>query len=149
MEGTQKYYTADEKLEFTFVADAVECLRDELIHAFHERGVLFLDTLDSVVLNHQIGTQTSLRSTQSRHIEWTNSRNDLCSLGFHSTKLQLDLHVQALQPAPWREKKNAASMAYVISLSNVHLTLLWSSVLTLGRRWSQSFFGVSSCRSQR
>ena len=50
-------YTANEKLKLSFVENINKFLRDELVEAFHERSVLFLDTFGRTILNHQTSMQ--------------------------------------------------------------------------------------------
>ena len=59
MEGAERTLrnATNEELELTLVENIDEFLRNELVEAFHERGILFLDTLGCAVLNHQTSTQ--------------------------------------------------------------------------------------------
>ena len=66
MEGGERTLrdTTNEELELALVENVDKFLRDELVEAFHERGVLFLDTLGRAVLNHQTGRQARQHSIQ-------------------------------------------------------------------------------------
>lgn len=68
MEGGERTlrYTTNEELELALVENVDKFLRDELVEAFHERGVLFLDTFGRAVLNHQTGTRARQYSIQYR-----------------------------------------------------------------------------------
>jgi hypothetical protein len=86
--------TTNEELELALVEDVDEFLRDELVEAFHERGVLFLDTLGRAVLNHQTSKQTCQHSTSMGHPD---SLDKLLFVllrdrDVHPTRLQLDRH---------------------------------------------------------
>jgi len=50
-------YTTNEGLKLAFVENLDDFLRDELVEAFHERSVLFLDTFGRAILNHQTSMQ--------------------------------------------------------------------------------------------
>ena len=57
-------YTTSKDLKLSFIEIINEFLRDELVEAFHERGVLFLDTFGRAILDYQTNMQARQHLTQ-------------------------------------------------------------------------------------
>ncbi|SRR5258706_4196555 len=98
MEGAERTLrnTTNEELELALIENIDELLRDELVEAFHERGVLFLDTLGRAVLNHQTSMQPLSTQPSMEHPDQYSLYKLvlvlLRNIAVHPTRFQLNCH---------------------------------------------------------